>query len=171
MILVDILAVIILILGFLGGLKEGAVKHFFNLIVLIVAILVAGLYYHLIAIILSFLPGTNWENFVGFFIALALVSVILHFIVLLPRKIVQKVWKRGALFRLLGGALSIVSASIGVVVFALAVGAYPIFGWLERAVTNSSVLTWLVEHLSFVQAMLPEAFRNAATLVVTGSLM
>ena len=171
MILVDILAVIILIFSFLGGLKEGAVKHFFNLIVLIVALLVAGLYYHLIAIILSFLPGTNWENFVGFFIALALVSVILHFIVLLPRKIVQKVWKRGALFRLLGGALNIVSASIGVVVFALAVGAYPIFGWLERAVTNSSVLTWLVEHLSFVQAMLPEAFRNAATLVVTGSLM
>jgi len=171
MILVDILAVIILIFSFLGGLKEGAVKHFFNLIVLIVAILVAGLCYHLIAIILSFLPGTNWENFVGFFIALVLVSVILHFIVLLPRKIVQKVWKRGALFRLLGGALNIISASIGVVVFALAVGAYPIFGWLEQAVTNSSVLTWLVEQLSFVQAMLPEAFQNAATLMVTGSLM
>jgi len=171
MILVDILAVIILIFSFLGGLKEGAVKHFFNLIVLIVALLVAGLYYHLIAIILSFLPGTNWENFVGFFIALVLVSVILHFIVLLPRKIVQKVWKRGALFRLLGGALNIISASIGVVVFALAVGAYPIFGWLEQAVTNSSVLTWLVEQLSFVQAMLPEAFQNAATLMVTGSLM
>jgi len=171
MILVDIIAVIILIFSFLGGLREGAVKHFSNLIVLIVAILVAGCCYHWIAIVLSFLPGTNWENFVGFFIALALVSVILHFLFLLPRKIVQKVWKRGALFRLLGGALSIVSASIGVVVFALAVGAYPIFGWLERAVTNSSVLTWLVEHLSFVQAMLPEAFRNAATLVVTGSLM
>lgn len=171
MILVDILAVIILIFSFLGGLKEGAVKHFFNLIVLIVAILVAVRCYHWIAIVLSFLPGTNWGNFVGFFIALALVSVILHFIFLLPRKIVQKIWKRGALFRLLGGALSIVSASIGVVVFVLTVGAYPIFGWLEHAVTNSSVLTWLVEHLSFVQAMLPEAFRNAATLVVTGSLM
>ena len=171
MILVNIIAVIILIFSLLGGLKEGAVKHFFNLIILIVAIPLAGLSYHLIAAILSFLPGTNWENFVGFFIALALVSVILHFIFLLPRKIVQKVWKRGALFRLLGGALSIVSAGIGVVVFALAVGAHPIFGWLERAVTNSSVLTWLVEHLSFVQAMLPEAFRNAATLVVTGSLM
>ena len=171
MILVDILAVIILILSLLGGLKEGAVKHFFNLIILIVAILVAGLCYHLIAIILSFLPGTNWENFIGFFITLALVSVILHFIFLLPRKIIQKVWRKGALFRLLGGALNIVSASIGMVVFALAVGAYPIFGWLERAVTGSGVLTWLVEHLGFVQAMLPEAFQNAATLIVAGSLV
>jgi len=53
----------------------------------------------------------------------------------------------------------------------LAVGAYPIFGWLEQAVTNSSVLTWLVEQLSFVQSMLPGAFQNAATLMVTGSLM
>ena len=166
MILVDILAVIILILSFLGGLKEGAVKHFFNLIVLIMAILVAGLYYHLIAIFLSFLPGTNWENFVGFFIALALVSVILHFAILFPRKIIQKVWRKGALFRLLGGALNIVSASIGMVVFALTAGAYPIFGWLERAVTGSGVLTWLVELLSFVQAMMPEAFQNAASLMV-----
>ncbi len=171
MILVDILAVIILIFSFLGGLKEGAVKHFFNLIVLIVAILVAVRCYHWIAIVLSFLPGTNWENFVGFFIALALVSVILHFIFLLPRKIVQKIWKRGTLFRLLGGALNIVSASIGMVVFTLTVGAYPIFGWLERAVTGSGVLTWLMGHLSFVQAMLPEAFQSAATLMVAGLLV
>lgn len=171
MILVDILAVIILIFSFLGGLKEGVVKHFFNLIVLIVAILVAGLYYHLMAVFLSFLPGTNWENFVGFFIALALVSVILHFIFLLPRKIIQKIWKKGALFRLLGGALNIVSAGMGMAVFALAVGAYPIFGWLERVVTTSNVLAWLVGHLSFVQAMLPEAFQSAATLMVAGLLV
>ena len=107
----------------------------------------------------------------GFFIALALVSVILHFIFFLPRKIIQKIWKKGALFRLLGGALNIVSAGIGMAVFALAVRAYPIFGWLERAVANSSVLAWLVEHLSFVQAMLPEAFQGAATLMVAGLLV
>jgi len=171
MILVDILAVIILIFSFLGGLKEGVVKHSFNLIGLIIAIPLAGLSYHLIALILSFLPGTNWENFVGFFIALVLVSLILHFIFRLPRKIVQKVWRKGALFRLLGGALNIVSVSIGMVVFALAVGAYPIFGWLGRAVTGSGVLMWLVEHLGFVQTMLPEALQNVATLIVAGSLV
>jgi len=171
MIWVDILAVIILVLSFFGGLKEGAVKQSFSLVVLIIAIPLAGLSYRLIAIILSFLPGENWENFIGFFIALVLISVILHFIVLLPRKITRKLWRKGTLFRLLGGALNIVGASIFLVVFVLAVGAYPVFGWLERAVTNSSVLVWLVEHLSFVPAMLPEVFQDAATLRIAGSVM
>ena len=171
MILVNIIAVIILILSLLGGLKEGAVKHFFNLLVLIIAIPLAGFSYHLIAIVLSFLPGENWENFVGFFIAMALISVILHFIFLLPRKIIQKLWKRGMLFRLLGGALNIVNAGIGLTVLTLAVGAYPIFDWLERAVANSNVLMWLVETLGFVQAMLPAAFQDAATLMVAGLLV
>ena len=168
MILVDIIAVIILILSLLGGLKEGAVKHFFNLLVLIIAIPLAGFCYHLIAIVLSFLPGENWENFVGFFIALALISVILHFVVLLPRKIIQKLWKRGLFFRLLGGALNIVNAGIGLTVLTLAVGAYPIFDWLERAVANSGILMWLVETMGFVRAMLPAAFQDAATLMVAG---
>ena len=90
MIWVNIIAVIILIFSLLGGLKEGAVKHFFNLIILIVAIPLAGLSYRLIAAILSFLPGTNWENFIGFFIALAIISGLLHFRYLLPRKITKK---------------------------------------------------------------------------------
>jgi len=155
MIWVNILVLIILALSFFGGFKEGAVKSFFSLLVLIIAIPLAGFSYRLVAVILSFLPGENWENFIGFFIALALVSVILHFLFFLPRRIMQKVWKRGLLFRLLGGALRVLNAGISMVVFALAVGAYPIFGWLERVVWSSSVLMWLVERLSFVQAMLP----------------
>ena len=170
MILVDILAGIILVLSFLGGLKEGAVKQFFSLMALIIAILIAGLYYRLIATILSFLPGENWENFIGFFIALALVSVILHLIFLIPRKITQKVWGKGALFRLLGGGLNALNASIGMVMFTLTLLAYPIFDWLERAVGNSSVLAWLVKNLSFVQTMLPEIFQKATTPIVADQL-
>ena len=171
MIWVDILVFIILVISFFGGLKEGAVKNFFSLLILVIAIPVAGLFYYLIATILSFLPGTNWENFIGFFIALALISIILQLIVLLPRKLIQKIWKRGVFPRLLGGALNVLNASIGMVIFTLAVGAYPIFGWLERAVTSSSVLTWLVENLSFVQAMLPEAFQDAANLIIAVSVI
>ena len=171
MVLVNILAVIILILSFLGGLKEGTVKQFFSLVALVIAIPVTGSFYYLIATILAFLPGTNWEKFVGFFITLAIISVILHFIFLVPRKITQKIWKRGALFRLLGGLLNALNASIGMVVFTLVLGAYPIIEWLERAVTNSNVLLWLVEHLSFVLAMLPEVFQDVATLMAAGSVM
>ena len=171
MIWINIIAVIILIFSFFGGFREGAVKQFFNLVALIIAIPLAGFSYHLIAALLSFLPGENWGNFFGFFIALALISVILHFIAFLPRRLVQKIWRRGLFFRLIGGALNLVNASIGMVVFTLVLLAYPIFDWLERAVANSGVLASLVEIFGFVQAMLPEVFQNAATLVVAGLLI
>jgi len=166
MIWVNILAVLVLIFSFAGGLKEGAVRSFFSLLGLIIAIPLAGLSYRVLVNILSFLPGEDWENFVGFFVALALISVALYFIFFLPRRFIQKVWGKGVLFRLVGGALSIFGAAIGMVVFTLVVRGYPIFGWLERAVTDSSVLTWLVVHLSFVQAMLPEVFQDVATTIV-----
>ena len=83
---------------------------------------------------------------------------------LLPRKLIQKTWIKGVLFRLLGSALNIFNSAIGLVVFTLLFRAYPIFAWLERGVTDSSVLTWLVVNLSFVQAMLPEVFQVAVVL-------
>jgi len=171
MIWVNIFAVLILILSFFGGLREGAVKQFFNLVIFIIAIPLAGISYRLIAIPLSFLPGENWENFIGFFIALALISVIFHLIVLLPRRIIQKIWKRGLFFRLLGGVLNVVNASIGLVVFTLVLLTYPIFDWLERAVANSGVLASLVNMFGFIQAMLPEVFQNATSLMVAGPLI
>ena len=166
MVWVSLFALLILILSFVGGLKEGAVKQFVSLAVLIVAIPLTGISYHLVATILSFLPGENWENFVGFFITLAVISVILHFIVFLPRRLVQKIWKKGLLFRLLGGALNTLNASIGMVVFTLVLLAFPIFDWLERAVAGSSVIAALVQALGFVQALLPDIFRDAANLMV-----
>lgn len=165
MIWVSIIAVLILILSFFGGLKEGAVKHFFNLVALIIAIPLAGISYRLIARVLSFIPGENWENFIGFFIALALISIILHLIVLLPRRITQKVWRRGLFFRLFGGVLNVLNASIGMVVFTLVLLTYPIFDWLARWVAGSGVLASLVNTFSFIQLMLPVVFQNAGMMV------
>ena len=161
----DIIVIIILILTFLGGLKEGAVKTFFSLVTLIIAIPLSGLSYHLIAKILSFLPGTNWENFFGFFITMAIISVILHFIFSLPRKFLQKIWKKGCLFRLLGGVLNVFGGTIGLTVFTLVLRAYPILDWLERWVSSSGILMWLVDKFGFVQSMLPEVLRNASQMV------
>ena len=171
MLWLDILAAIILIISFFGGIKEGAVRNFFSLVVLVIAIPIAGRYYYLIASIISFLQESNWENFIGFFITLAIVSVILRFIFFLPGRLIQKIWKRGLLFRLLGGALGILNASIGMVVFVLAVEAYPVIEWLERIITSSGVLMWLVELLSFVQVLLPEMFRGTAVAVAAGLVM
>jgi len=168
---VNIIAAIILFFSLIGGLKEGAVKQFFSLIALLIVIPLAGLAYHLMANILSFLPGTNWANFVGFFITLGLISAIVHLIFLLPRKILQQVWKKGLFFRLLGGALNVLNASIGMVVFTLVLEAYPIIEWLERVIANSGVLAWLVTQLSFVLAMLPEVFQKTASMVTNGLLV
>ena len=171
MIWVSILAALVLLFSFIGGIKEGAVKSFFPLLALIIAIPVAGSFYHLLASVLSFLPGENWENFVGFFITLALVSAALHFIFFLPKKLIQKVWKKGALFRIIGGTLSIFGAAVGMVVFTLLVQVYPIFGWLEQAVTGSGLITWLVVRLSFVQAMLPQILQAPGAAVQAGPVL
>jgi len=166
--LVSFLAVIILVLSFFGGLKEGAVKYIYSLVITIIAIPVAGAAYDLIAGVLSFLPGSDWENFIGFFVAMALASIVLHFVFLLPRKFAQKVWRKGTIFRLLGGLFNVFNVSIGLVVFTLVMRAYPIWGWLEAAVSGSGVMTWLVAHLGFVQALLPELFQHVSGLMSVG---
>jgi uncharacterized membrane protein required for colicin V production len=161
----DVIAILALIASFIGGLKDGAVKTFFSLLALIIAIPLAGLSYHLLATVLSFLPGTNWENFLGFFITMVIIGIILHLIFLLPRKLIRKIWEKGCLFRLLGGVLNVFGTGIGLTVFAPVLRTYPIFDWLERWVINSGVMMWLVDKFGFVQSMLPEIFRQIATSV------
>ena len=91
--------------------------------------------------------------------------IILYFIFLLPRKIIQKIWKKGILFRLVGAVLNILGTMIGLTLFALVLRAYPIFDWLERWVSGSGVLMWLVDTFGFVQSMLPELFRQVIITV------
>ncbi len=163
--IIDVLVIIILIFSFIGGMKEGAVKSFSSLVALIIAIPLTGLSYRLIATILSFLAGTNWENFFGFFITMAIISLILQAIFFLPKKFIQKIWEKGCLFRLLGGFLNAFGTCVGFSVFTLVLRAYPIFDWLERWVSSSGVLAWLVNTLGFVQAMLPELLREVAPMI------
>ena len=165
MVWVSLFVVFILLVSLLAGLKEGAVKHFFNLIAVVIAVFVAGLAYHLIAGLLSFIPGENWENFLGFFISFAIIIAILHLAFLVPRRLIQKVWKRGLLYRLLGGGLNVIGASIGLVVFALVVFAFPIFDWLARWMDGSSILSFIINNFNFVSDLLPEEFQAAATVI------
>lgn len=163
---VDIVVIIILILSFVGGAKDGAVKSFSSLVALVIAIPVTGRFYHFIAGFLSFLPGTDWENFLGFFITMGIISAILQLIFLLPRKLIQAIWRKGILFRLLGGVLNLLGATIGMTVFVLVLNAYPIFDWLERWVSGSGVLISFVVIFGFVQAMLPQVPYKIAPIVM-----
>ena len=167
MVWVSIFVVFILLVSLLAGLKEGAVKHFFNLVAVLIAVFVAGLAYHLIAGLLSFIPGENWENFLGFFIGFAIITAILHLAFLVPRRLIQKTWKGGLLYRLLGGALNVADAGIGLVVFTLVLSAFPIIDWLARWVAGSSAMSFIVQIFGSVQALLPEEFQAAATVAST----
>ncbi|MFH1646939.1 MAG: CvpA family protein [Chloroflexota bacterium] len=164
---VDILVIIILVLSFLGGLKEGAVKQFFILLATVIAIPLAGLSYRPITSLLSFLPGTNWENFIGFFITLAVFTLILQLAFLIPRKIIQKLWKKGVITRTLGGIFGLLNAIIGFVVFPLVLYSFPIISWITDNVANSAILPALVNGFGFVQSMLPALFHRAAPVVFT----
>jgi uncharacterized membrane protein required for colicin V production len=161
---IDIIVIIILVFSFLGGLKEGAVKTLSSLVALIIAIPVTTFTYGLLTALLSFLPGEDWQNFFGFFITMGIISVGLHLVFFIPRKIIGSVWKEGILYRLLGGVFNVIGGMIGFVVFTLLVQAYPIFGFLEEWVTESDVLTALVNVFSFIRIMLPEALKAGITV-------
>ena len=165
MIIVSIIAALILLFSIFSGLKDGAVKQLFTLLATLIAIPVAAHTYQVLAGVLSFIPGDNWENFIAFTVIMIAANIILYFVFILPGRALTKAWPGGLLSALMGVVFSVVNAAIGMVIFALVLQAYPIFDWLERAVSGSGVITWLISVFGFVQAVLPEALRQASAMV------
>lgn len=163
--MIDILVILVLIFSFTNGLNKGAVRSFFSLVVLLIAIPITGSLYRIAATVLSFLPGENWQNFIGFFVTLAVVSLILHLVLLFPRMIIGGFLRHAPLSRLIGGAMSVFNSAVGWTVFALVIRAYPIFVFLGNWVKNSSTLNWLIANLSFVQTMLPLEFETVGVVL------
>jgi uncharacterized membrane protein required for colicin V production len=167
MIVVSIIAALVLLFSIVGGFREGAVKQLFTLLSTLIAVPVAGVSYQVLAGWLSFIPGENWENFIAFFVMMAVVSIVLYFAFILPGRALKKAWPGGLFYCVLGAIFSLVNAAIGMVVFALVLNAYPIIDWLGRAVGGSGVIAWLVSLFGFVQAVLPEALQQAALVVLS----
>ena len=154
----DIIAILILFVVFIVGLKVRAVKIASSLIAHLIAIPLAGISYQLLTSLFSFLPGENWDNFVGFFTTKYLIILILYLMfVFLSKRFIRKDWKKGIFFRLIGGLLTSLNSAMGMVTLVLTIEAFPFSGWLERVVLGSSVLDWLVTNLGFIKAMLPFA--------------
>jgi uncharacterized membrane protein required for colicin V production len=165
MVWVSVFAVLGLLFSIFMGLREGAVRHLFSLLATLIAIPVAGISYKGLANILSFIPGENWESFIAFFIMMAVVSIILYFVFILPGRALRKAWSGGLFYCVLGAIFSLVNTILGIVVFALVLHAYPIFNGLEQAVSSSPVIAGLVSAFSCVQSVLPEVLRQAAVMV------
>jgi uncharacterized membrane protein required for colicin V production len=164
MVWVSVLAVLGLLFSIFMGLREGAVKQLFTLLATLIAIPVAGISYERLAGWLSFIPGENWEGFIAFFIMMAVVSIVLNFVFILPGRALKKAWPGGLFYCVLGAIFSLVNAILGIVVFALVLHAYPIFSGLEQAVSGSPVVSFLVSVFGCVQAVLPEVFRQVAAI-------
>jgi len=169
MIWVDIIAVLILIFSFIGGLKEGAVKSFFALIAMFISIPIAGFIYGYFVAVLGFIPSDIWRNFIGFFAAFIIISVILAVIFLIPRHLLGGIWDKGILSPLLGGLFSLIGAGISLVLLRIVVHTFPIFDWLDYILVNSAVIGWLTTYLDFVRLMLPEVFWHGTWSFLPGS--
>jgi uncharacterized membrane protein required for colicin V production len=154
MVIINIVVGFILFFSFLGGAIQGAIKSFFSLMVFIIAIPIAAHFYSFFAGLLSFLPGHNWENFIGFFITLAIASVVLTFVFFFPRKLMEIFWKGGALFRLGGGVLNLLGALIGLTMFTYIISTYNVWDWLQQGMVHSEIIKWMVSNLSFVRGLL-----------------
>jgi uncharacterized membrane protein required for colicin V production len=164
MIAVSVIAVLGLLFSIFMGLREGAVKQLFTLLATLIAIPVAGVAYEGLAGWLSFIPGENWEGFIAFFIMMAVVSIVLYFVFIVPGRALKKAWPGGLFYCVLGAIFSLVNAILGIVVFALVLHAYPIFSGLEQAVSGSPVVSGLVSAFGCVQAVLPEVLRQVAAI-------
>ena len=158
MIVVDVIVILILILSLIEGLTEGAVKSFFSLMTLIIALPVTGVFYHIVANVLTFLPNENWQGFFGFLISLAIISVIFHFVLFLPRKFIELSWLHGAFYRIIGSLLAVSRSAIGLIVFLLLIHTYPFIELLKQITLESYILQWLAAHSKLIQLMLPELF-------------
>jgi hypothetical protein len=162
MILINVITGLILVISFIDGFSGGIVKHFFSFIVFIIAIPLTGISHHLIASVLSFLPGEYWSYFVGFFITLIIFIIVFHFAFYLPRKYVLATFHEGILLGIAGGLIGVFKAMIGIVLVLLVLHAYPVIRGLDSVLMDSGTLTWFIDHFRFVQLLLPKTFRLGA---------
>jgi hypothetical protein len=162
MIWVEIIITILYIFVFIGGLRQGAIKSGFSLLALVISIPLTGLLYHFVTILFSFLHNDIWANFLGFFITLAIISLIFSLIFLIPRKLLGAA-DVGFVSAIVGGLMSIVGFSLALTLFVIVIQTFPIWDWLVQVLSGSEIVNFLLRILGFIRFMLPEAFKVIAS--------
>jgi uncharacterized membrane protein required for colicin V production len=162
MVIVTIVAALILIFSFIGGLTQGLVKSFFSVITFVIAVPVAGLYYQSAAGWLKVINNQAWQNLLGFFIIMAVASIILSLICFLPRKILDTVTHEMPGLRIIGGLLNLLGAIMGLIVLTCLISVFPVWEWLRLSFHDSGLISWLMAHFALFQSLLPELLRMPA---------
>jgi uncharacterized membrane protein required for colicin V production len=145
--IVDLMVALVLVLTFLGGWKEGAVKGFLGLLAFIVALSLTGAFTAYVLGWMSFTPDHVWRAFFAFLVTMGIILVILHLAFLLPRRMADNVWNGGLIWNALGGIFGVVNCALGLVLMVILLGIYPVLNWLNALLASSNVLNWLVSSL------------------------
>jgi hypothetical protein len=67
---------------------------------------------------------------------------------------------------LISGFLSLLGAAMGLVILITLLTAFPAWEWLRLELVDSSVINWLMTHLTFVQGLLPAPLRFIPALTI-----
>jgi uncharacterized membrane protein required for colicin V production len=157
--IVDIIVTLMLIFSFIGGLKEGAVKEFLNLVAMLLALALTGYFMGYVTTWFNYVPDVNWRGLLGFAITLMIILIILGLLFWPLRAMVEKGWSGGALWSILGGIFGVMGAAIGLIVLVRLFDIYPVFDWLTMVFRSSQILNWLVMHVGPLLMMLPGSMR------------
>ncbi len=141
---VDIMVVLVLVFSFLGGLRQGAPKEMCGLLAFIVALSITGAFSIYVFAWMSFTSDHLWRSLLTFVITMAIIMIIMHIVLLIPRHLLDKIWSGGFFWSALGGIFGLINSALGMVLMVLLLGIYPVLGWLNDLLAASSVLDWLV---------------------------
>jgi uncharacterized membrane protein required for colicin V production len=148
--IIDVIVALILVFSFIGGLKEGAVKEFLNLLAFIIALSLTGAFTGYVWGWLSFIQDHLWRDFFTFLLTMGIITIILHLVFILPRSLLDKVWNGGFIWNALGGIFGVANTALGLVLMVILFDIYPVLDWLSDLLGASNILNWLVSSFGSV---------------------
>lgn len=164
-IILDIIVALILVFSFIGGFRSGAVKEFFSLLSLIIALPVSGFFYGWVTSWFAFINDFNWQHLLGFLVTLCIIIIVLQLLFMLIRPLIDKVWSGGFMWNMAGGIFNLINTVIGLIVVVTLLKTYPVWPWLNDLLASSQILYWLTSHLGIVLQLIPQQVRYALNIL------
>jgi len=146
-VIIDLIVALILVLSFLGGLKEGAVKEFIGLLAFVIALAFTGAFFVYVLGWVGFMPDYLWRSFLTFLITMGIIVIVLHLAFLPLRFLLDKIWPGGFLWNALGGIFGLINTGLGLTLMVVVLSLYPVFTGLNDWLAASKILSWLVNTL------------------------
>ena len=151
---IDIAIGLLFLLTLGTGYGEGLVKGLSAFISTVLGFFFASKTYSILAGVLAFLPGDQWEKFIGFFAMAFLFNVLIGLFLIPARAWYENKLERSFATKIVGSIIGVINLSLGLTVLAFAVRAYPVSRLLERMISESSAFTQLVDNFAFFKVLI-----------------